>query len=162
LHLNLNRHIILKLKFNQRPANTLLLLAKYSMPVLPIFFGLIFLKPKYILQYGETLQKLRIHHRALSQGPVHRYFESMFKSRINQSDQITGACTQCGNCCLNQQCVFLEPIENGNFQCGVYSSPFRRFSNCGAFPISGEDIERYECPGYVLQPQTVIQIALVK
>jgi hypothetical protein len=151
----------LTLTIKHLPAESLLLLAKFAMPILPIFFGLIFLKPKYIAHYGETLRKLRIHHHALSQGPVHRYFESIFKRRINQSDQISGSCTQCGNCCLNQQCVFLEPIENGKFQCGVYTSPFRRFSNCGAFPISGEDIARYDCPGYELQSKTVIKISVV-
>jgi hypothetical protein len=145
--------------FNQLPAKTLLRLAKFSIPVLPLIFGIIFIKPKYITRYGETLRKLKIHHQALSQGPVQRYFEAIFKSRLNLSSQITGSCTQCGNCCLNQQCVFLEPIDNGKFECGVYLSPFRKFSNCGAFPISGEDIERYQCPGYELQPSRVIKIA---
>jgi hypothetical protein len=145
---------------NQRPAKTLLLLAKYALPVLPLIFGIIFLKSKYIIRYGETLRKLRIHHQALSQGPVQRYFDSIFENRINQSTHITGHCTQCGNCCLNQQCVFLEPIDNGKFQCGIYHSAFRKFSNCAAFPISGEDIERYECPGYELHPIRVIKISI--
>jgi hypothetical protein len=104
---------------------------------------------------------LKIHHIALSQGPVRRYFESFFAVRLNEASQISGACTQCGSCCLNQQCFFLEAIPEEKFQCGIYNSPFRKLSNCGAFPISGEDIERYECPGYVLNPKTVIKIAVV-
>ena len=145
---------------NQLPAKTLLLLARLAMPFLPLLFGIIFLKPKYLTRYGDTLRKLKIHHQALSQGPVQRYFETIFKCRLNVSSRITGSCTKCGNCCLNQRCLFLEPIDNGQFECGVYSSPFRKFSNCGAFPISGEDIERYDCPGYELQPQRVIKIAI--
>lgn len=138
----------------------LLLGAKYSIFILPIVFGLIFLKTKYIINYRDTIRKLRVHHKALSQGPVKRYVESFFSVRLNQSDQITGSCTQCGNCCLDKQCVFLEPSTDGKFECGVYHSPFRKFSNCGAFPISGEDIVRYDCPGYVLTPYPVIKISI--
>lgn len=138
----------------------LLLGAEYLIFILPLIFCLIFLKTKYVLNYRDTLRKLRIHHKALSQGPVKRYVESFFSVRLNQSDQITGSCTQCGNCCLNKQCVFLEPLTDGKFECGVYSSPFRKFSNCSAFPISEEDIERYDCPGYILTPYPVIKISI--
>ena len=129
--------------------------------VMPLVMAIIFLKPKFVTNYKASLRKLRIHHYALSKGPVKRYIESLFKTRLNQRNQITGSCTQCGNCCLNQQCFFLEPIEDGKFQCGVYNSLFRKFSNCGAFPISNEDIQRYECPGYVLQANPVIKIKSV-
>lgn len=141
--------------------NVLLLAAEYFIFILPLIFGLIFLKTKYILNYTDTLRKLRIHHKALSEGPVKRYVESFFSVRLNQSDQITGSCTQCGNCCLDKKCVFLEPLTDGKFVCGVYNSPFRKFSNCGAFPISEEDIVRYDCPGYVLTPYPVIKISIV-
>ena len=137
-----NRHsksFVLKNTFIQVLAKALLLLAKVALPVLPFIFGFIFLKPEYILNYCATIQKLKIHHKALSQGPVRRYFESFFAVRLNEASQISGACTQCG----------------------IYNSPFRKLSNCGAFPISGEDIERYDCPGYVLNPKTVIKIAVV-
>ena len=142
------------------PTKALLLVAEYSIFCLPLVFALIFLKPQFILNYRDTIRKLRIHHKALSNGPVQRYVESFFSIRLNQTAQISGSCTQCGNCCLNKQCAFLEPISDGKFQCGVYNSPFRKFSNCGAFPISGEDIERYDCPGYVLNPYPVIKISV--
>jgi hypothetical protein len=145
----------------QLPTKTLLLIFKLAIPVLPFLFAFIFMKRKYISNYRETIDRLKIHHTALSQGPVKRYFESFFSFRLNESSQISGACTQCGNCCLNQQCFFLEPLPEDKFQCGIYSSPFRKFSNCSAFPISGEDIERYDCPGYTLNPKTVIKIAVV-
>jgi len=141
--------------------HALLAIAKWSLFVLPIVFAIVFLKAKYVLHYGETLRKLRIHHKALSNGPVRRYFENFFNERVNQSDQITGACTQCGNCCLEKQCVFLEPMDDDKFGCGIYSSPFRNLSNCGGFPISQEDITRYDCPGYVLTSK-VIKIAVAQ
>jgi hypothetical protein len=58
---------------------------------------------------------------------------------------------QCGNCCLNRQCAFLEPIADGKFQCGIYGSYLRRFSNCGSFPLHAQDIERYQCPSYFVE-----------
>ena len=140
----------------------ILLIVSRLIWVMPLVMGIIFLKPKFVINYKDSLKKLRAHHSALSKGPVKRYIESLFKTRLNQSNQITGSCTQCGNCCLNQQCFFLEPIEDGKFQCGVYNSLFRKFSNCGAFPISNEDIQRYECPGYVLQAYPMIQIKSLK
>jgi hypothetical protein len=152
------------LKFNyiQIPAQTLLLVARLALPILPIVFSVAFRKRKYIVNYGDSLKKLKIHHTALSNGPVHRYFGSFFKVRLNQSENITGACTQCGNCCLNQACFFLEAIDNEKFQCGIYQSSFRQFSNCGAFPISEEDIQRYACPGYEFNLAKVIPIASTK
>lgn len=142
------------------PTKALLLGAKYSIFIMPLIFCVLFLKTKYILNYSDTLRKLRIHHKALSQGPVKRYVESIFSVRLDQSDQITGACTQCGNCCLDKKCVFLEPVTDGKFECGIYNSPFRKFSNCRAFPISEEDIVRYDCPGYVINPYPVIKISI--
>lgn len=139
----------------------ILLTAARIIWLMPLVMGIVFLKPKFVINYKESLRKLRIHHNALSQGPVKRYIESLYKTRLNQSNQITGSCTQCGNCCLNQQCFFLEPMADGKFHCGVYNSLFRKFSNCGAFPISNEDIQRYQCPGYELQAYPVIKIKSV-
>lgn len=149
------------MKFNyiQIPAQTLLLAAKIALPILPIVFAIIFRKKKYIINYEHSLKKLKMHHIALSNGPVHRYFGSFFKVRLDQSEHITGSCTQCGNCCLNQACFFLESIDDQKFQCGIYHSPFRQFSNCGAFPISEEDIQRYSCPSYEFKLTRVIPIA---
>jgi hypothetical protein len=152
----------LKFKYIEIPAQTLLLAAKIALPVLPIVFAVVFLKKKYIVNYGNSLKKLKVHHTALSNGPVHRYFGSFFKVRLDQTEHITGSCTQCGNCCLNQACFFLEKIEEDKFQCGIYHSPFRQFSNCGAFPISVEDIQRYSCPSYEFNAAKVIPIASLK
>ena len=93
----------------------ILLTAARIIWLMPLVMGIVFLKPKFVINYKESLRKLRIHHNALSQGPVKRYIESLYKTRLNQSNQITGSCTQCGNCCLNQQCFFLEPMADGKF-----------------------------------------------
>lgn len=152
----------MKFNFIEIPTQTLLLLARIAMPILPIVFSIVFLNRKYFIKYGDSLKKLKVHHTALSNGPVHRYFGSFFKVRQDQSEHITGSCTQCGNCCLNQACFFLEPVDDQKFKCGIYQSPFRQFSNCGAFPISEEDIKRYSCPSYEFNPARVIPIASLK
>jgi hypothetical protein len=152
----------LKKKLVKFTTKALLFLAEKSMLVLPIFFGLIYLKPKYILEYRSTLSKLRVHHKALAQGPVQRYLEKVWSIRGDSTESISGSCTQCGNCCLNKQCAFLEATNDGRYLCGVYNSPFRKLSNCGSFPISKEDIDRYECPGYFASQRLTIPIGIFK
>ena len=41
-------------------------------------------------------------------------------------------------------------MRDDKYQCGIYHSPLRQFSNCGSFPLSAHDIERYACPGYAV------------
>ena len=76
---------------------------------------------------------------------------------------IHGECIQCGNCCLNRRCAFLEPVAGDKYQCGIYSSYLRRFSNCGSFPLHAHDIARYQCPSYyVAGEQPIAWIKLPK
>jgi hypothetical protein len=49
---------------------------------------------------------------------------------------------------LNKQCFFLKAVDNNQFQCGIYDSFWRRFSNCNSYPLHSHDIERYACPGF--------------
>jgi ferredoxin len=120
------------------------------LPVLPALAALAFLNGKYIREYRLTLGKLRVHLQAVGEGPAERYLTSTLGVRQPDPDvQIRGHCVQCGNCCLNHRCAFLEPRGEGIFQCGIYTSPLRRFSNCAAFPVDAHDIARYACPSYV-------------
>ncbi len=120
------------------------------LPVLPALAALAFLNGKYIREYRLTLGKLRVHLQAVGEGPAERFLGSALGARQPDPDvQISGHCVQCGNCCLNHRCVFLEPRGEGIFQCGIYTSPLRRFSNCAGFPVDAQDIARYACPSYV-------------
>jgi len=120
------------------------------LPLLPLLASVAFLRSKYVLQYPRTLKKMLIHLTALSEGPVLHYLQDVAGRQTSIPAEIRGACTQCGNCCLDKRCVFLEKIADEKYQCGIYHSPLRRYSNCGSFPLSAHDIERYECPGYVV------------
>ena len=129
-------------------SKSFLFLAFLLTPVLPLFLFVLFWDKKIILQYAESLRKIRIHLEELSKGPVKHYLEDVFLREKNIPVQIQGSCTQCGNCCLNKQCFFLKPVDNNQFQCGIYDSFWRRFSNCNSYPLHAHDIERYACPGF--------------
>ena len=120
------------------------------LPVLPALAALAFLNGKYHREYRLTLRKLRVHMQAVGEGPAERFIRTALGARQPDPDvRISGHCVQCGNCCLNHRCAFLEPRGEGIFQCGIYTSPLRRFSNCAAFPVDAQDIARYACPSYV-------------
>jgi len=117
-------------------------------PLLPILAALAFGRIHFVRDYVQTLKKIAIHMQAMREGPAIHYFADVM-GRVSQVPQaMGGSCVQCGNCCMNKRCMFLQPIEDGRFQCGIYHSPLRRFSNCGSFPLNAYDIERYECPSY--------------
>ena len=64
-------------------------------------------------------------------------------------------------CGLHQLCVmFLEPIGDQKFNCGIYGSVWRNFSNCKSFPLNRNDIERYKCPSYFVTGEAPIQFVV--
>lgn len=118
------------------------------LPCLPLLAALVFWRKHYLVSYWRTLRKMKIHIKALSRGPAVHYFQDVLGRAKQVTQAMHGECVQCGNCCMDHQCVFLEPIDDMRYQCGIYHSPLRRFSNCGSFPLNDYDIERYACPGY--------------
>jgi len=117
-------------------------------PLLPLLASLAFWRFHFLRNYLQTLKKIVVHMLAMLEGPAIHYFADVM-GRVSQVPQaMGGSCVQCGNCCMNKRCMFLQSIEDGRFQCGIYHSPLRRFSNCGSFPLNAYDIERYECPSY--------------
>ena len=120
-------------------------------PLMPLLMAVLLLDRRFLTDYRAQRAKFKIHFQALSQGPVAHYFNDVFLRYKQVPVTVYGECVQCGNCCLNRQCAFLEPIADGKFQCGIYGSYLRRFSNCGSFPLHAQDIERYQCPSYFVE-----------
>lgn len=118
------------------------------LPVMPLLASIVFWKRKYVAQYAQTLKKCVVHVRAMSEGPALHYFSEVAGQIKQVPTDIQGSCVQCGNCCMNHRCVFLEALGDNQFGCGIYGSYWRRFSNCGSFPLSQHDIDRYACPSY--------------
>lgn len=123
------------------------------LPCLPLVASVVFWRSRYVLQYGQTLRKIHIHLQAMRRGPAVHYFEDVQGRATQVPQDIQGECVQCGNCCMDHQCIFLDQIDDTRYQCGIYHSPLRRFSNCGSFPLNANDIERYACPSYFLAGQ---------
>ncbi|WP_147321270.1 hypothetical protein [Rhodoferax lacus] len=119
-----------------------------AMPVMPLLASLLFLRSKYVLEYRSTFKKLRIHAAAMQEGPAEHYFHDVMGRSPTVPQEIHGTCVQCGNCCMDRRCVFLEDVGGDKYQCGIYQSPFRKLSNCGSFPLNQRDIDRYACPSY--------------
>jgi hypothetical protein len=127
----------------------LYLLSLYlTLPLMPLLATILFMRGKYVLEYRATLRKVRIHIAALKEGPAQHYFHDVMGRGSDVPQEIHGECVQCGNCCMERRCVFLEPTGQDKYQCGIYHSPFRKLSNCGSFPLNQWDIDRYACPSY--------------
>ncbi len=135
-------------------ANTYIGVLTLLLPLLPVCAScascasLVFWRRKYLLDYAGFIRKMRVHIEALRDGPARHYFEDVLVRTSALAQEITGSCVQCGNCCMDKRCALLEPIADSRFQCGIYNAPFRRFSNCGSFPLNAHDIKRYACPSY--------------
>lgn len=120
-------------------------------PLMPAIMAVLLLDRRYLRDYRVHRAKFEVHFQALSQGPVAHYLSDVFLRFKHVPVTVYGECVQCGNCCLNRQCAFLESLDGGKFQCGIYGRYLRRFSNCGSFPLHAHDIERYQCPSYFVE-----------
>ncbi len=120
-------------------------------PVMPALVALLLMDRRFLADYGSQRAKFKTHFLALSQGPVEHFFSDVFLRFKQVPVTVYGECVQCGNCCLNRQCAFLEPLPDGKYQCGIYGTYLRRLSNCGSFPLHAHDIARYQCPSYFVE-----------
>lgn len=128
------------------------------LPLMPLLTSLVFMRWKFVRNYSQSLQRARVHLAAINEGPLQHYFNDIAGRARQIPDEIQGSCVQCGNCCMERRCAFLEPVADNKYQCGIYSSFWRRFSNCSSFPLNQYDIERYECPSYYAVPKRVMEL----
>lgn len=135
-------------RFARWAAFALIHSAHAIVPIAPGLASLVFWRKRYLLDYKGTMRKARRHIAAMQKGPALHYFQDVAGRVQEVPEHIEGECVQCGNCCMNHECMFLEPAGPQKFQCGIYHSPLRKASNCGSFPLHREDIERYNCPSY--------------
>jgi len=123
------------------------------LPMMPLIVSVLVWDSRYLRRYGHYFVKFVEHFKALREGPVRHYLADVFLQVREVPATIAGHCVQCGNCCLDKRCAFLQPLGDGKFACGIFHSTVRRFSNCGSFPLHARDIERYQCPSYfVVRP----------
>jgi hypothetical protein len=69
--------------------------------------------------------------------------------QINSAWENGDSCADCGKCCKKIRCPLLERTYD---QCMGYDSFYWRYFNCGRYPAHQDDIDRYECPKWVMRP----------
>jgi hypothetical protein len=122
------------------------------LPAMPLIVSVMVWDSMYLRRYGFYFLKFIAHFKALREGPVRHYLADVFMQVREVPATIEGHCVQCGNCCLDKRCAFLQPLGDDKYACGIFHSTVRRFSNCGSFPLHARDIERYQCPSYFVAP----------
>ena len=121
-------------------------------PLGPFVAGAIARDGSYVRRYRATLIRSVAHaHAMLRDRAISRYL--LRPRRVAaQRERIVGACTHCGNCCLNRSCLFLEFDADGRSRCRIYGSRFWGVLNCSRYPESRNDIELYRCASFTAVP----------
>lgn len=132
----------------QCAAHCLIVFLYSLLPLLPLLAAIVFMRWRFVQHYPDTLRRMRRHLQAMREGPVQHFFGDVLGRAQTIPTEIRGSCVQCGNCCMERRCAFLEQVAKDKYQCGIYSSVWRRFSNCGSYPLNQQDIDRYACPSY--------------
>ncbi len=139
-----------------------------TLPLSPIAVFLLSGDQRYVVRYIRTMRRCAGMFKAMHRhGVIQRNLPTALDIRSNgceaaRPEQITGQCTHCGRCCIDQKCVFLALDDQGQSRCRIYGNWYWRRTNCGNYPQSGRDIQVYECPSYSAMPMRVIRLQSVK
>lgn len=120
----------------------------------PVAVALISRRMRPLLHYLGTMQQCARMLRAMhSRGVIYRNALRKLQGERRGVHRIEGECTHCGRCCIDRQCVFLDWRDGGEKSaCTIYGSRFFRWTSCGEYPITGEDIAVYACPSFRAVP----------
>jgi hypothetical protein len=129
------------------------LLAYALLPLAPFLAAAVARDPSYIARYRTTLPQCARHIRGALRGrSVSRYIVQKLAPHREEPQQVSGACTHCGNCCLFGGCVYLEFDAQGRSMCRIYGGRVWKMLSCGEYPISAREIELYDCPSFTATP----------
>jgi hypothetical protein len=132
---------------------TIVALGYLALPLWPLVAAAVARDLGYLRRYPATLRQVVRHIQGTLRGrSVSRFLLEKVGQRRTQREQVVGACTHCGNCCLYRGCLFLSYDARGQSRCGIYGSRVWKMLACGDYPINGEEIELYECPSFVAVP----------
>jgi hypothetical protein len=124
-----------------------------ALPLWPLVAAAVARDLSYVRRYPATLRQVVRHIQGTLRGrSVSRFLLEKMGLRRTQREQVVGACTHCGNCCLYRGCLFLSYDARGQSRCGIYGGRVWKMLACGDYPINGEEIELYECPSFVAVP----------
>jgi hypothetical protein len=83
---------------------------------------------------------------ALASPPMNKPDLSIVK--VNPDWKNGDSCADCGKCCRQLNCLLQDPT---NGQCRAYNTFYWRYFNCGAYPKSQKEIDRYQCPKWIMR-----------
>jgi hypothetical protein len=103
-----------------------------------------------VRRYGATLRLMVRHIRAQYRSrSIARMLAYRLAWRGSQAAEWpSGACSHCGRCCLERDCIFLAFGEQGQSSCRIYGGRLWRLLSCGDYPRHGQDIALYDCPAF--------------
>jgi hypothetical protein len=120
------------------------------LPLAPLMASVIARDLSYARDFRATMRQSARHLQAMGRAEViaRRFYNEKRAAQQNISHRIEGDCSHCGQCCLYQQCVFLDQDANGRSACRIYGNWFFGFLACAEYPMTKDDIELYECPSF--------------
>ena len=124
------------------------------LPAAPIAAYAISGDGSYLRHYRRTWRQCASQLRAMARAQViaRRFYNEKRASQQSQSWRIEGECSHCGQCCLDQTCVFLDHDEQGQSKCRIYGNAFFGLLACAEYPMTKDDIELYDCPSFRAVP----------
>ncbi len=132
------------------------------LPLGPLAAAIIARNGDYLRLYPRSLRASVRHLRGLGRGqPIRRAVERWLASDDAASatrEMVSGACSHCGQCCLQRACIFLRHDETGHSRCEIYNSRFWSLLPCGDYPVSASEIAQYGCPSYSARTVRIIPI----
>jgi hypothetical protein len=133
-----------------------------TLPLSPFVCALLGSDWRYATRYVQTLSRCaRMIRQMVKANVVARRITLELSRRTTPDEHVVGACTHCGQCCIHQSCVFLEFDGEGTSRtsrCAVYNNWFWKRTSCGSYPISGQEIEVYDCPSFQAVPIKVVAL----
>lgn len=120
------------------------------LPLLPLVAAVVASDRMFLQDYPAAMARIARHIRATWRGrAISRMLEHrLTPPRLRKHHDVVGACTHCGNCCLDRACVFLSFDEQGRSHCQIYGGRLWRRLSCGDYPIDASEIELYRCPSF--------------
>jgi len=122
------------------------------LPVWPILAAIVLRNGDYVRRYRITVERLIGHIRAVwgTRAISRMVSRGLMPAARAVPERVVGNCTHCGRCCLDLACVFLEFDEDKRSRCAIYGTWLWKimFANCGRYPVDGQEIVLYGCPGF--------------
>jgi hypothetical protein len=131
-----------------------------TLPLSPFVCAILAADVRYLTRYFDTVGRCARMTRQMAKANViaRRISRELARAPVSPEEHVVGECTHCGKCCIHQSCVYLEMSADGKSSCAIYNNWFWRKTSCGTYPLSGPEIEVYDCPSFRAVPIKVVAL----